>query len=182
MNLIFINEFEISEKISVGISHLLASAFPYADYKGRSFFKQMPQYRLILFNEESEVIGQLAVDYRAMNLGNELIKVWGIVDFAIEIKHQKKGYGTMMMHEFIRLAEENSQNIDFLYLVTDLPEFYKKFGFEQASLEKIKWLKIHDLRTLGLGYEKVDDCLQMYKPISGKAWTGDELDMLGYWY
>ncbi|HEY0262386.1 MAG TPA: GNAT family N-acetyltransferase [Chitinophagales bacterium] len=180
MNIIFKNEFEIDAKTKDELNKLLVLCFPETNYHGRTFFKQMPHYRLILY-ENKQVIGQLAIDYRSMNLNGELVNVMGIIDLAILPGFQGKGYGTLLMNEFEKIASNNANNIDFLFLVTDKSKFYKRLGYKATSLV-VSWLKIHQTVNYGIGKEEVNDCTLMYKSIGNNIWCDGELDMLGYWY
>ena len=76
MKIDFIEEFKIGENIKAELAGLLALCFFETAYRGGTFFKQLPHYRLIL-TEDNKVIGQLAIDYRVMNLNGEMVKVFG---------------------------------------------------------------------------------------------------------
>lgn len=176
----FVNEFQIDEQTKAGLSDLLQICFPEGDHKGRIFYKQLPHHRLIL-KDNKKIIGQLAIDFRVMNLNGEMIRVFGVIDVAVHPDYRNKGYGSELMKEFLRIAAENKNNIDFAFLVTQKPEYYTRFGFQQTKL-KTTWLKIHEGKNYGIGNEVVDDTILMYKEISNKTWSDGELDFLGYWY
>jgi hypothetical protein len=85
------------------------------------------------------------------------------------------------MLELDKLAQEHTDNIDFLFLVTDKPEFYKRLGYK-SSVMHLQWLKIHEHQNYGIGSETITDSHFMVKAISNKLWKDGELDMLGYMY
>lgn len=180
MTITFINEFEIAEKTKRELADLLQVCFPDAAYNGNTFFKQLPHYRLLL-KDKNKTIGQVAIDYRIMKQNNETVKVFGVVDLAVHPDYRNKGLGTLLMQEYEKLAVKHTHNIDFIFLVTDKPEFYKKLGYKITKL-KTTWLKINNGKNYGLGNETVDDCFLMYKPTGSKIWKDGTLDMLGYWY
>lgn len=174
-----VNEFELDDQSKSEIATLLEAVFPgYAN--GRTFFKQLPNYRILL-RDGNKLVGHLGVDYRVMNLNGEIVRVLGIKGLAVFPEYQGKGFGNRLMQEFLRVAETYSTNIDFAFLVTDIPAFYERFGFDVAIL-KTTWLKIHQDKSYGIGSETITDSVFMYKEISGKKWTDGELDMLGYMY
>jgi len=180
LNIAFRTEFELTEREKSQIAELLALCFPDIEYAGRIYFKQMPHYR-ILAEMQGQIIGQLAIDFRAMQLNGEYIHVMGIADLAVYPEFQGQGMGRRLMQEVGLLANRHNRQIDFLYLVTDKPAFYERLGFIQTRQE-VSWLKINAGKTLGIGKETVDDCALMYKPVSGKVWKDGSLDLLGYWY
>lgn len=176
----FFREFELSEGVKAELYELLVSCFPDTDYNGRIYFKQLPHHRLIL-KVENKIVGHLAIDYRVMNLNNALIKVFGVVDLAVHPKFQGNGFGTKMMQELEKIANEHKNNIDFIFLVTHKPLFYERLGYKK-TIQKVSWLKIHQGINYGMGNEQVDDCFLMFKNVSNLSWEDGDLDMLGYWY
>jgi predicted N-acetyltransferase YhbS len=176
----FVTEFEITEKAKAEIASLLALCFSQTAYNGRTFFKQLPHYRLLL-NKEGNIIGQVALDYRIMNLGGCMVSVFGIIDLAIHPDYQGQGLGTELMKEVDKISKAHKHNIDFLFLVTGKPHFYERLGYI-VTQPKVTWLKINKGQNYGLATEIVTDCTLMYKKVSGKDWADGDLDMLGYWY
>ena len=180
MKIDFIEEFQIGENIKIELVELLALCFSETAYRGRTFFKQLPHYRLIL-TDENKVIGQVAIDYRIMNLNGEIVRVFGVIDLAIYPKRQGEGLGTKLMLELEKISSANQNNIDFLFLVTDKPAFYERLGYKKTKLQ-VTWLKINQGKNHGLTTEEVNDCDLMFKEVSGRKWSDGQLDMLGYWY
>ncbi len=176
----FVSEFQLTDSIKAELKELLSACFPETDYTDRTYFKQLPHHRLIL-RVDKQIAGQVGIDYRAMSLNNTLVTVFGVIDLAIHPTHQGKGFGTKLMLEFERMATNHSNNVDFLFLVTETPPFYERLGYKTATL-KVTWLKINQGKNYGLGNEQVDDCCLMFKSVGNKHWEDGELDMLGYWY
>ncbi len=175
-----ISEFQLSDSIKAELKELLSACFPEVDYNGRTYFKQLPHHRLIL-SVDKQIVGQVGIDYRAMSLNNTLVTVFGVIDLAVHPTHQGKGLGTKLMLEFEQMATTHSNNVDFLFLVTETPAFYERLGYK-ATTQKVTWLKINEGKNYGLGNEQVDDCCLMFKSVGNKHWEDGELDMLGYWY
>ena len=180
MKLTFINTFEIDKKTNAQIKYLLQSCFPEAEYRQRTYYKQLSHYR-ILATENEQLVGQLGIDYRVMNLNGEAVKVLGVIDLCVSPSLQNKGIGTKLMQKFEAVAKRHSDNIDFLFLVTDSAVFYERLGFRKTKLT-ITWLKIDQHNNYGQGTEMIDDAFFMIKAVSDKVWKDGDLDMLGYMY
>jgi len=175
-----VNEYEISVETSKQLNELLIASFPETEYARRDYFKQLPHYRIIAI-ENGQVIGQLGIDFRAMNLNGEAVNIFGVIDLCVHLKYRKQGIAKQLMLEMESTARANSQKVDFLFLVADETEFYEKLGFEKVIITT-QWLKINQHINYGLGHEKIEDVSFMIKPISGKKWASGELDYLGYMY
>lgn len=180
MHTTFVNEFQLTPVLKEQLQNLLKICFPEADFNGKEYFKQLPHGRLLLW-ENGALIGQLSIDYRVMNLNGEPVRVMGAADVCVLPSLQGKGIGSYLMNEWEQLAQSQPGNVDFLFLVTDKPEFYKRLGYQCHHLH-VKWLKIDQHQTLGIGFEKITDSHFMVKPLGHKSWAEGPLDMLGYMY
>ena len=174
-----IEEFKLDEKTKKDIANLLKISFPEENFQGRTYFKQLPHYRLLL-KIDDKLIGQLGLDYRVMSMNEKPIRVLGVIDLMIDQKFQGKGYGTILLKELDIIAESFSNNIDFLFLVADKHKFYENCGYKLIK-QRVIWLKTEEHINYGIGNEEVDDCL-MYKQVGEIKWQEGTLDMLGYWY
>lgn len=177
----FINEFEIDLHVSQQINQLLQASFPYVHYEKRIYFKQLPHYRILAY-QKNKIIGQLGIDYRAMLMNNTIIKVWGLIDLCIDADYKRKGIAKCLLNEALEKANANKENIDFIFCVTDVPDFYLKNNFNVAQINKATWLKIDNHINLGIGNEHITDTHFMYKAIGNKQWQPGSLDWLGYMY
>jgi GNAT superfamily N-acetyltransferase len=113
-----LNEFQLDEITKQQIRELLRVSFPDEDFRGRTYFKQLPHYRLLL-KHENFLVGQLGLYYRVMTLRGEPIRVLGIIDLAIVSTYQGQGLGTELLQEVDSIAQRHSNNIDFLILIDD---------------------------------------------------------------
>lgn len=173
-------EFEIDLKTSAAINKLLQVSFPDIDYQQRDYFKQLQHSRL-LAREDGKLLGQLGMDYRVMRLGENPFRILGIVDFCVHPDYRGKGIGKALMREFEAVATRVPGRVDFLFLVTDSPEYYKALGYSASRLTTT-WLRIHKHRNYGVTKEFITDASFMFKPVSDKEWNGNELDLLGFMY
>jgi predicted N-acetyltransferase YhbS len=175
-----IAEFQLTKADKEEIASLLQRTFPLSEYNGRTYFKQLPHYRL-LAKENGKLVGQVGIDYRVMNMAGTLIHVMGAIDLAVDAASRNKGYGKQLMLQLEETAKEIASNVDFLFLVTDMPVFYETLGYTSLLLTT-QWLKIHRHKNYGIGNERITDSHFMIKQIGDNWWQGDELDMLGYMY
>lgn len=180
MKLEFINEFQISKPLSREINRLLSKCFPDVTYAKRDYFKQLPHYRILARNKE-QLIRQVAIDFRVMNLNGFPINVMGVVDLCVHPEFQRQGIAKELMGALEKLGRDHSDKVDCLLLVTDNPIFYEKIGFKKVDITT-KWLKIDNHKNYGLGNEKIADAYFLIKQISNKKWVDGELDYLGYMY
>lgn len=178
--LTFKSEFELTPDDKTQINRLLSAVFTDTNYRGQAYFKQLCHHRLLLW-QGAQLIGHLGIDYRVMNLNGQEVTVWGVAGLAVDPALQGKGLGTQLMQEFERIATAHKHNIDFLFLVTDVPAFYERLGFTKTTLT-IQWLKIYQGKNYGLANEQITDCDLMFKKVGDKDWSDGVLDMLGYMY
>ena len=175
-----VDEFRLDIATKKQIADLLSVCFPETEYHGRTYFKQLPHYRLLL-KDNNKLIGQLGLDYRVMTLGKQPITVLGIIDLTILPFFQRQGFGTKLLRELDEIVLNHIQNVDFLFLVADKHKFYENCGFKLIK-QKVKWFAIEDHINYGFQEKEFDDCL-MIKKIGKTEWNENlELDMLGYWY
>ena len=180
MDVQFIDELALDVETKLQIADLMKACFPEEDFHGRHYFKQLPHYRLLL-KDKNQLIGQLGLDYRVMTLNGESINVLGVMEFAIFPQYQKQGMARLLLNELDQLAQKFQTNIDFIFLVADQHDFYRKFGF-QLTAQHARWLVTEEHINYGMKEGFFDDCL-MYKQVGTKPWVENgKLDLMGYWY
>ncbi|WDH75253.1 GNAT family N-acetyltransferase [Exiguobacterium marinum] len=178
MNIQQMMEFEIGEALDKQLTELLMKSFEPL-YHERSYFKQLPHLRLIAYDEQQHVIGQVGLDFRVMNLNGDPIRVFGIIDLCVQEEWQGRGIGGALMERVSALGDEH--RIDFLLLFADRPDLYEQIGFHKVS-NTCTWLQIDDQNqtTRGIGEAPFDEL--MVKTVGDKQWTEGTLDLLGYLY
>jgi GNAT superfamily N-acetyltransferase len=175
-----IDEFRLDSLTKKQIADLLKNCFPEEEFFGRTYFKQLPHYRLLL-KDEQKLICQLGLDYRIMKLGEQPIKVLGVIDLTILPERQGQGLGTKLLQRLDVIVSKHINNIDFLFLAADKHKFYEKCGYRLVK-QKVKWLAIEEHVNYGFQEKEFDDCL-MIKQVGKLEWDDSlELDMFGYWY
>ena len=170
-----IEDYLIDPKLESSIIELIQKSFN--DYpEGRSFLHQRPSFRLLAMSDQTQLIGHLAVEHRAINIEGENYRVFGIVDLCVSKEFQKQQIGTALVKKLELLAQQN--NIDFLMLLSSEKSYYTKLGFSSED-NPCKWLMIQHGKSLGVARRKLADAL-MVKKIGSKDWKAGEVDFLGH--
>ncbi|MCH2045523.1 MAG: GNAT family N-acetyltransferase [Saprospiraceae bacterium] len=180
MKLKFYTELEITRELSEQINALLQASFSEVDYEGRDYFKQLPHYRIVAFDQK-KVIGHLSLDLRVMNLNQETVHVLGVVDLCVDPNFKGQGIGQALLDYAENIAQKSPNKVDFLLLVADDDRLYQKVGFQRISIET-QWLKLHQHQNYGVGKEKIEDAFFLIKSVHGRTWENGSLDYLGYMY
>jgi GNAT superfamily N-acetyltransferase len=176
MKLIKIDESDIDAQLEKSILGLLIESFPALYPQDRIYYKQMPHFRYLVYDEKV-LVAHVGLDYRIMNLNGIAIKVLGIIDLCVKKEYRGKNVASDLLNEVD--AFSRMHNIDFLLLFADIDGLYHKNGFVGVK-NVCKWLKIDEHRTLGVGEEVVEEL--MIKKTGSKDWQDGVLDMLGYLY
>ena len=79
----------------------------------------------------------------------------------------------------LQSVEEYSNDRDFVVLMSDDQQFYKKSGDTSLKPELTRWLAIHELQSHSIMERDLSDCF-MYKPLGKKKWPSGKIDLLGY--
>lgn len=177
MNIQQMMELEIGDALDKQLTELLVKSFEPL-YPNRRYFKQLPHLRLIAYEDE-QIIGQVGLDFRMMNMNGEPIHVLGIIDLCVREEVRGHGIGRALMEKVIALGEEYS--IDFLLLFADRTDLYERIGFHTVS-NICTWLQINDENqtTRGIGEASFEEL--MIRPVGDQRWTDGTLDLLGYLY
>jgi len=170
-------EMTVSESMDTELIELLRHAFP-SIYPNRRYFKQLPHFRLIAYEDE-QIIGQVGLDFRVMNMNGKPIHVLGIIDLCVREEVRGRGVGRTLMEKVIDLGE--TYPVDFLLLFADRPDLYERVGFHKVS-NTCTWLQIDDENqtTRGIGEATFEEL--MIRQVGDKWWAGGTLDFLGYLY
>ena len=172
-------EYDIDNKLKNKLQKLLVDSFGTDFPSDRIYYKQLPHFRIIVSNENKDIIGQAGIDYRAMNLNGKSIMVIGIIDLCVAKAYRSKGIGSLILSEIHKFCKDKS--VDYILLFADNPKLYLNNGFVSVE-NKCKWLQINDedQTIYGIGHERIKEL--MIKELRGKKWEDGELDLLGYLY
>lgn len=161
----------MKEKLRV----LLETCFP-ATFEGRTYFKQLPHFRLIALEGDS-VLGQLGIDCRIMNVGGQILNIFGGIDLCVHPDRRGSGVASKLLVAAEKIAMNSSQ--DFMVLLADQHDLYEQHGYQHVQPAKTKWLAIEERKSIKLIERDLGDCF-MVKSLSEKLWPSGEIDFLGY--
>jgi GNAT superfamily N-acetyltransferase len=169
-----IEEYKIPGAVHCQIGALLEASF--SGYpKGRTYYKQLPDFRYLVWESE-QLIGHMAVDHRLMSVDGVPFKIFGVVDLCIADSYQRNKLATRLLEA---LEELGSQcNIDFIMLMAQHHPFYDSNGFQSVD-NQCKWLLIQEHKSLGVIHRKMKQAL-MVKPLQDKAWPEGLVDFMGH--
>lgn len=169
-----VDEVDISTVVHGQIHELLSQCF--SGYpKGKSYFKQVPHFRLLMKNK-NELIGHVAIDHRMVSVGNDIHRIFGVADLCIDENYQSHNLASQILDRLNSLAKKSG--VDFIILFTNQQAFYEKNGF--SIVENVcRWVFINDNRTLGVSQRKLGKSI-MIKPITNKKWGDEVLDLMGH--
>ena len=173
-----IPEINIDKATHILIQDLQNDSFP-NDKVNRSYYKQLPHYRMLKFNND-QLIGYMGLDYRVIRAGKSIYKTLGIISFCVHKDFRGKGIGTTMLSELSQYAK--TKDVDFIILLSNLKAFYTSRGFQEISICH-SWLRIDEHKNYGIGHEAFNDGDELFiKPIHGKEWEAEHMDWLGYMF
>lgn len=174
-----IAEYDIDKQLEEKLQRLLVESFGEMYPLDRIYYKQLPHFRFVVTDKVNQVIGQVGLDYRVMNLNEKPIKVLGIIDLCVSEANRFQGIGSLLLTEINEFCEGKS--IDFILLFADNPNLYLKNGFIAVE-NKCKWLQIDDENqtTYGIGNKRNDEL--MIKKLGNRDWEQGDIDLLGYLY
>jgi N-acetylglutamate synthase-like GNAT family acetyltransferase len=172
-------DYEINGQLRTKLQQLLVECFKDEYPKERIYFKQLPHFRFIAIDDKNELVGQVGLDYRVMNLNGKPIRVLGIIDLCVSKIKRSQGIGSLLLSEIDNFCEGKS--VDFLLLFADNKKLYLNSGFKSVNNE-CTWLKIDDENqtTYGIGHEKINEL--MIKEVGNIKWENGKIDLLGYLY
>lgn len=154
------------------IAVLLARCFT-TDFGGRSFFQTRHTWRHVM--RDQHIIAHLAVQLRAVRLGDDLVTVAGIADVATDPNHRGKGHAATLLQAAIATARQSPARHVLLFGTAQL---YPAAGFRPIA-NPLTYLDLTDARTNTLYRDKPEDHLQVLD-LTDQAWDPTKpLDLLG---
>ena len=168
-----IEEFNLSNRANKAVIALLSECFS-AYPSGQSFYKQIPSFRFLAYDDKV-LVGHLAVHFRMMNIGGLTANIFGVSDLCVSSDRRSKNIATSLLTELENLGTKNK--IDFLILVAQDHGLYTKNGFKVVD-NTCRWLLINGHQSLGVMHGQLKRCIMM-KAIGDKKWQDGILDFLG---
>lgn len=168
-----IEEFQLEADIREQIAALLKEGFGVYP-EGRSFYKQLPSFRFLAWDERT-LVGHLAAEYRMVNVGGTPLPIFGVADLCVTPSRQQERIATQMLVKLEGLAKLSE--VDFILLTGSEPNVYQGMGFTRIE-RPCRWLLLNNLKTLGVIRRSVNNI--MIKPLGNRGWPDGEIDFLGH--
>ncbi len=172
MQIAKIPEMSLTPAHEAEIAALLARCFT-TDFGGRSYFQQRHHLRIVA--RAPELVGHVALLYRAVRLGDALITIAGLAEVATDPAHRGKGIAATLLQAAIAEAKASQAQFLVLFGTADL---YAKAGFASQP-NPMTWIDLTDARIGTVRSEGADALMVL--PLSEAAWDGTAaLDLLGH--
>lgn len=166
-----LSELDLNSTDEAAIAQLLRDCFP-TDYGGRSFFQQRPQHRLIW--REGGILAHLALFYRAIRLGDNMVDVLGVGDVATAPVARSRGLATALLDHAIRLGGTTPAQFMILFGARGL---YDRAGFSPETNALIH-VDMTGAKTESVHHDS--NAFLKVRPLAGRNWPKqDVVDFLG---
>jgi predicted N-acetyltransferase YhbS len=155
------------------IAGLLARCFR-TDFGGRSYFQTRHTWRHVV-RRDGALVAHLAVQLRAVRLGDDLLTIAGIADVATDPDHRDKGHAAGLLQAAIATARQSPADFVLLFGTAKL---YPAAGFRPIA-NPLTYLDLTGARTGVLHEAEVEEHLQVLA-LTDRIWDGSKpLDLLG---
>lgn len=155
------------------IAQLLARCFT-TDFGGRSFFQTRHSWRHIL-RHDGQVIAHLAVQLRAVRLGEDLLTIAGIADVATHPDHRGRGHAATLLQATLTTARQSPARHVLLFGTAKL---YPAAGFRPIQ-NPLTYIDLTGARSGPLHRARPEEHLQVLD-LADTPWDGSKpLDLLG---
>ena len=166
---------EVDSALEAQLQSLLQRSF--SGYPGRSYFKVPPHFRYVTTNG-GKVVAQMGVELRVFRVGNEVVRIFGVVDLCVDEGERSQGLARLLLR---KLAEFGGAcRVDFVVLFADDDRLYVRDGWVHVA-NRCSWVKIDNHRTLGLATNEQSLAdVMMVKAIGSRRWPDGDIDLLGH--
>ncbi len=178
MRITRIEEFLLSDQQQKEIHQLLRQCF--SEYPtDQSYYKQLPSFRLLAQPATDDtLIGHLALEHRLIERNGKVSRIFGVGDLCVSPEYQSKNVASSLLQHLETLARQ--AKIDFIVLISNEHEFYKKNGFQLVN-NTCRWLIINNHQTIGVAQRRLENCL-MVKALGTQKWEAETVDFLGHMF
>ncbi|WP_137109899.1 GNAT family N-acetyltransferase [Rhodobacter sp. SY28-1] len=173
MTIEFIPEHLLIKTDSEAIARLLARCFT-TDFGGRSFFQTRQSWRHVA-RLNGQIVAHLAVQLRAVRLGDRLLTIAGIADVATDPDHRGQGHAAGLLQAAIAMARQSPAEFVLLFGTAKL---YPAAGFRPVA-NPLTYFDLTGARTGALHRDEVNPHLQVLALTRDDWDEGLPLDLLG---
>ncbi|MBL9048765.1 MAG: GNAT family N-acetyltransferase [Tabrizicola sp.] len=155
------------------IATLLARCFK-TNFGGRSFFQTRHSWRHVI-RDQDRITAHLAVQLRAVRLGDQLLTIAGIADVATAPEARGKGHAATLLQAALAEARQSPASHALLFGTAAL---YPAAGFRKVA-NPLTYLDLTGAWTGSLRRNEGSDHLQVLE-LSDRLWDDTlPLDLLG---
>lgn len=167
-------EYKLSDDVHKLANQLLVESFP--DYPlGRSYYKLLPQFRYLVWEDES-LIAHLGIEHRVITNTGIPARIFGLIDLCVAPPYRGQKIATTLLQQVEELGR--TSKIDFLLLFASDSRLYIENGYQRVA-NLCRWMKVDEHQTLDVGEESLSDCM-LVKQIGMQKWQDGMVDLLGY--
>lgn len=167
-----IEETRLAAADEAQIATLLPRAFN-EDFGGRSYHQQRHHIRLVA--RDPHIVGHMAMCYRDIRMGDQLVPIIGLAEVATDPDHQGKGIGSHLMT--MALDEARASSASFFVLYGSRP-MYAGNGFMPMNNPQTS-TELYGAKT-GKVVTKPSDGL-MVMPLRDTPWDAQaHIDLMGF--
>lgn len=168
-----IEEMRLTAKDEAQIGSLLDSAFG-TDFAGRSYYQQRHHVRLLV-READKIIGHVAIDLRAIRMGDAIVQVAGLAEVATATSHRGQGLASSLLDAAILEVRQTVST--FLLLFGDHPIYARKGFMPKQNI--LRYTSFVGVKS-GVTIEAQKDGL-MVLLLSDLSWDDDAMiDLVGH--
>jgi predicted N-acetyltransferase YhbS len=175
MRLDQIEEYKIDVATEAAIQELLQKSFEFYP-KDRIFYKQVPSFRLLLWDKDI-LVAQIGIVFRVISLDKQPFRIFGLMDLCVNENYRSQKIGSKILKKTEKVGQEN--RIDFILLLGGIQDYYQQKGFEMVE-NSCRWVLLKDYETLGVINRKIPETL-LIKSLSDEKWDNTAtLDLMGF--
>ncbi len=167
-----IPEWALTPADEAQIADLLRRSFE-TNFGARSYFQQRHHLRLVT-RENGKIIGHMALLFRAIRLGSQLVDIAGLADVCTDADHRGKGVAQNLLTSAIK--ESHASQADF-FLLFGNANIYSGNGFQPFS-NPVTYLDLSGARTGEVKTEAAEQLMVL--PLRDTLWPPTApVDLLG---
>ncbi len=172
MRLSTLPETALTAADEAAIADLLARCFG-TDFGGRTFFHQRHHLRLLA--HDPDLVGHMALAFRAVRLGGALVDVIGLAEVATDPGRRGQGIAGRLLER--ALAEARQTRAAYFLLFGDAG-LYHAAGFRPVA-NPLTWVDLRGAATRRVRQGPADSLMVL--PLAGQDWPdGAPLDLMGH--
>jgi predicted N-acetyltransferase YhbS len=173
MTVDLIPEHLLTNTDEAAIARLLARCFT-TDFGGRSYFQTRQSWRHVV-RQDDAIVAHLAVQLRAVRLGDDLLTIAGIADVATDPDHRGQGHAAGLLQSAVEVSRRSPADFVLLFGTAKL---YAAAGF-RPIVNPMTYLDLTGARTRTLHRTEANEHLQVLA-LTDRTWDGTKpLDLLG---